>query len=155
MVALYPGSFDPFTLGHQVIVNKSLGLFDKIIVAVGTNTKKSGYFSVEKRLELIAKVFKADPRVEIVSYSELTYEFCRKHDIRYVVRGLRNIHDFEFEREIAYINQMFNRELETIFLLTPSDHTVISSSVVREILSFGGDPMSFMPKELSLEDLTR
>lgn len=151
--ALYPGSFDPFTLGHKTIVDKSLEIFENVIIAVGVNNKKSSYFSTEKRIALIHKIYGNNPKVSVVTYEGLTSDFCKENNIKYIVRGLRNIHDFEFEREIAYINTSLNRELETIFLLTPSEYVIISSSTVREILTFGGDPMQFMPSEIDLNDL--
>lgn len=151
--ALYPGSFDPFTLGHKTIVDKSLEIFDTVIIAVGVNNKKSSFFSTKKRIALINKVYGDNPNVKVVTYEGLTSNFCRTNNIKYIVRGLRNIHDFEFEREIAYINNSLNNELETIFLLTPSEYVIISSSTVRELLTFGGDPMKFMPSEIDIKDL--
>ena len=154
-VAIYPGSFDPFTLGHKSIVDNSLGIFDEVIIAIGFNNKKCGYYTVEKRKELILKVFNNNPKISVISYEGLTSDYCRDNNITYIIRGLRNIRDFEFEREIAQINQALNDKLETIFLLTPAQTSIISSSTIRELLDLGGDPMRFMPEELSIDDLKR
>lgn len=154
-VAIYPGSFDPFTLGHKSIVINSLGIFDEVIIAIGVNCKKSGYYNIEKRKELIEKVFKNTPKVKVISYEGLTSDYCRDENITYIIRGLRNIRDFEFEREIAQINQSLNNKLETIFLLTPAQTSIISSSTIRELLEMGGNPMKFMPEELTFEDLSK
>lgn len=152
-IGFYPGSFDPFTMGHQSIVEKSLGIFDEIIIAVGYNINKAGYYSVDKRIEIIEKVFFDCPQVSVISYDGLTSDFCKRHDIKYLIRGLRNSRDFEIEKEIALINNQLNPNLETIFLLTSSDKSLISSSCIREILELGGNPMQFMPSELTLEEL--
>ena len=154
-VAIYPGSFDPFTLGHKSIVENSIGIFDEVIIAIGHNNNKSGYYSVEKRMELINKVFGSNPKVKVTSYEGLTSDYCKANNINYIVRGLRNIRDFEFEREIAQINQTLNDNLETIFLLTPIETSIISSSTIRELLDMGGDPMKFMPEELTITDLMK
>lgn len=152
-IAIYPGSFDPFTLGHKYIVEKSLDIFDQVIIAVGHNVKKTGYYSIQKRIELIEKVFKNNSNIKTVSYTGLTSDFCKEHEIKHIIRGLRNIRDFEMEREIAQINSSLNPNLETLFLLTPAETSIISSSTIRELLELNGNPMKFMPNELTLEDL--
>ncbi len=151
--AIYPGSFDPFTLGHKAIVDKSLDIFDEVIIAIGYNNKKHGFLPVAKRQALIEKVYHSNHRVKVISYEGLTSDYCREQKITHIVRGLRNIRDFEAEKEIALINTMLNSNLETVFLLTPSDTALISSSTIRELLELGGDPMQFMPKEINIEDL--
>lgn len=152
-IAIYPGSFDPFTLGHKLIVDKGLLIFDKIIVGLGENVNKKTYFSLEKRESIIRKVYEGDPRVEVVHYDNLTADFCRDNGINFIIRGIRNVGDFEFERNVAQINQKLNPVLETVFLMTPAEYSEISSTIIRDILIHGGDPMQFMPKGIRLEDL--
>ncbi len=152
-IAIYPGSFDPFTLGHKLIVDKGLLIFDKIIVGLGENVNKKTYFSLEKRESIIRKVYEGDPRVEVVHYGNLTADFCRDNGINFIIRGIRNVGDFEFERNVAQINQKLNPVLETVFLMTPAEYSEISSTIIRDILIHGGDPMQFMPKGIRLEDL--
>ena len=151
--AIYPGSFDPFTLGHKSIVDKSLDIFDEVVIAIGYNINKKGYYSISKRKELINKIYGNNPNVKIIDYTGLTSVLCEKLDIKHIVRGLRNINDFEFEKDIAIINSSLNENVETIFLLTPSEMSVISSSTIRELIELGGNPMKFMPSELTIEDL--
>ena len=153
--AIYPGSFDPFTLGHKAIADKSLKIFDEVIIAIGYNNKKSGYYSIEKRKELINKIYCNNPNIKVIDYTGLTSDICDKYDTKHIVRGLRNIRDFEFEREIAMINNSLNSNLETLFLLTPSETSAISSSTIRELLELGANPMQFMPNELTIEDLEK
>lgn len=145
-IALYPGSFDPFTLGHQMIVEQSMQLFDKVIIAIGENSSKKSYFSLEDRKTIIKNCFKDNSSIEVVSYSGLTADYCRQNDIRFIVRGVRNVVDFEFERSIASINKRLNKSLETVFLMTPVEYSDISSTVVREILINGGDPSELLPR---------
>lgn len=151
-VAIYPGSFDPFTLGHKVIVEQSLRLFDKIIIAIGDNIAKKPFISTERRIELIRKCFKDNNRIEIVVYKGLTAEYCRINDINIIIRGVRNTVDFEFERSTANVNQKLNNKLETIFLMTPVEYSEISSTIVREVFINGGNPSMFLPDEISVED---
>ncbi|MFI3268049.1 MAG: pantetheine-phosphate adenylyltransferase [Rikenellaceae bacterium] len=152
-IALYPGSFDPFTLGHKVIVEQSLRLFDEIVIAIGENSNKRPFLSIEKRIKLIEQCFPCCDNVKVISYKGLTAEYCRKNDINFIVRGVRNTVDFEFERSIAGVNKKLNPNIENVFLMTPVEFSEISSTVVREIVLNGGDPSEFMPKEISLKDL--
>ncbi len=151
--AIYPGSFDPFTQGHKEIVDKALLIFDHVVIAIGYNIAKSGHFSLEKRIELIQKVYANNPRVSIVSYTGLTSVYCAQNGISHIIRGLRNGKDFSYEKEIALVNKSLDHSIETVFLLSDSDKSLISSSTVRELLCFGADPMQFMPKELTIDDL--
>lgn len=151
--AVYPGSFDPFTLGHKLIVDKALLLFDKVIIAIGENSQKRSFLEIEQRELLINKVYVGNRRVEVTHYSELTADFCRKRNIKHIVRGIRNVGDFEFERNIAQINQRLYASLETVFLMTPPEFSEISSGIVRDIIYHGGDPMQFMPEEITIDDL--
>jgi pantetheine-phosphate adenylyltransferase len=149
-IALFPGSFDPITIGHKSIVERALPMFDKIVVAVGTNTAKNSVFPLEKRIEWIEKTFAQYDNVEVVTFNSLTVDFCREIGAKYILRGLRNSTDFQYERNIARINQELDSEIETIFLMTKPDDAAISSSLVREILSFGRDVSQFIPEEITI-----
>lgn len=149
-IALFPGSFDPITKGHKSIVERALPMFDKIVVAVGTNTAKNSVFPLEKRIEWIEKTFAQYDNVEVVTFNSLTVDFCRQIGAKYILRGLRNSTDFQYERNIARINQELDSEIETIFLMTKPDDAAISSSLVREILSFGRDVSQFIPEEITI-----
>lgn len=149
-IALFPGSFDPITKGHKSIVERALPMFDKIVVAVGSNTAKNSVFPLEKRIEWIEKTFAQYDNVEVVTFNSLTVDFCREIGAKYILRGLRNSTDFQYERNIARINQELDSEIETIFLMTKPDDAAISSSLVREILSFGRDVSQFIPKEITI-----
>ncbi|MDR2511338.1 MAG: pantetheine-phosphate adenylyltransferase [Bacteroidales bacterium] len=134
-IAVFPGSFDPFTKGHQQIVEKMLALFDKIIVGVGENSGKNGLFSTEQRKKRIEEVFSEEPKVSVDIYSGLTVDFCRRKQVLYIVRGLRSFLDFEYEKEMALFNKNLAPEIETIFVLSAPELAHISSSNYREILN--------------------
>jgi pantetheine-phosphate adenylyltransferase len=151
-IALFPGSFDPFTIGHESVVLRALPLFDKIIVAVGYNSAKSGFFPLEKRIHWIEEIFKSEKKIEVQSYEDLTANFCKKVGARYILRGLRTAADFEYERAIAQMNKMLDYDIETVFLLTKPEHSPISSTIVREVIRYGGDASQFVPKEVNLKD---
>lgn len=150
--ALFPGSFDPFTVGHQALVSEGLRLFDKIVVAVGENPDKRGLLTTENRKRLIEDLYKDEPRVEVVSYSGLTGNYCRENELKFILRGMRNTVDFDFERNMMQINQRLYPEITTVLLFTPSEYVAVSSSVIREILSFGGDVAQFMPQGVDIKD---
>jgi len=150
-IAVFPGSFDPFTLGHESIVLRSLNLFDKIIIGIGTNTSKTAFFSVEQRLEMIRELFEEIPKVEVMDYNDLTTDFCKRVGAKYMLRGLRTSSDFEYEKVIAQVNQAMLPEVESLFMLTLPEHTAINSSVVREIMRYGGDVSKFVPKGINLQ----
>ena len=145
--AVFPGSFDPVTLGHYDIVERATKLFDKIIIAIGHNVQKKYMFSLEQRKEFLRNTFKDFPNVEIDSFEGLTVDYCRKRNVHFIIRGLTNPADFEFEKAIVHINRTLTLEnkIETIFLLTSSAKSFISSSSVREIISLGGDYTLFVP----------
>jgi len=151
--AVFPGSFDPFTVGHESIVRRSIDLFDKIIIAIGYNSAKSGYFSLEKREQWIKDIFIDQPKVTVDLYEGLTIDYCRKNDIHFILRGLRTAADFEYERAIAQMNKMLFSDLETVFILTMPEHSMISSTIVREVIRHGGDASRFIPKAINLLDL--
>jgi pantetheine-phosphate adenylyltransferase len=149
-IAIFPGSFDPITRGHENIVIRALPLFDKIIIAIGSNQDKKNYFTVKERTGFIQKVFADYPQVTIDTYNGLTVNYCRDIGAQYILRGLRTSADFEFERSIAQINKQLYPAIETVFLLTMPEFTAINSSVVRDILRHDGDASLFIPDGLSL-----
>ncbi len=151
-VAIFPGSFDPFTIGHESIVKRAIPLFDKIIIMVGFNSNKRSFFPVEKRKIWISKVFKNEPKVSVECHEGLTVDFCKKVNAQYILRGLRTSADFEFERAIAQVNKKMHPQIESIFLLTMPEHTPINSTIVRDIILHGGDPSMFLPTALDKED---
>ena len=150
-IAVFPGSFDPFTIGHESVVKRASTLFDKIIIAIGYNSQKNSFFSLETRKKIISKVFENVPNVEIKSYSGMTIDFCKEVDSKYILRGLRTAADFEYERAIAQMNLSISG-IETVFLLTLPEHSPISSSIVREILRFKGDASKFIPASIVIEN---
>ncbi len=151
-VVIFPGSFNPFTVGHEALVNRALLLFDKVIVAVGYNAVKSGFFSLDARLAMIRKVFADNPNVEVDSYEGLTVDYCKKKGVPFLVRGLRTSADFEFERTVGQVNHAMDGEIETVFLLTAPEHSFISSTVIRDILTHKGDASAFVPSVVNLND---
>ena len=149
-IAIFPGSFSPFTVGHQSVVDRALSLFDKIIISIGINSEKNQYFSIEKRLKWIKDVYEKNPKIEIKFFEGLTVDFCKKENANYILRGLRDSHDFKFEKGIAQMNKDLNNEIETIFIITPPEISHISSSIIRDIIKNGGDVSKFIPKEIDL-----
>src|SRR5690606_13846117 len=148
-IALFPGSFDPFTKGHEDIVLRGLELFDEIIIAIGYNTEKTRrYFNVELIVEKIQQTFVNHPRVQVETFNELTAEFARKKGARFILRGLRNTTDFEYENSISQVNRHLNTELESVFLITSPDFAAINSSIIREVHRYGGDVSKFLPYKL-------
>lgn len=150
-IAVFPGSFDPVTKGHISIVERALPLFDKIIVAVGQNQDKTGYFPIEKRLLWLKKSFASYKNVEILSYQGLTVDFCKTHKASYIIRGLRTSADFEFERSVAQVNRKLQDDIETVFLLTLPEYVMITSSIVREVHKNKGSVAQFVPEEIKNE----
>ncbi len=150
-IAVFPGSFDPITLGHHDIVSRALPLFDKIIVAVGKNANKNYMFPLEQRLEWISATFEGEPKIEVDAYSGLTVNYCREKGAHFILRGLRNPGDFEFEKAVAQTNRKLSHELETVFLLTASGLSSISSSIVRDVIRHGGDYSQFVPKAVRIK----
>ncbi len=151
-VVIFPGSFDPFTVGHEALVNRALLLFDKVIVAVGYNVAKSGFFSLDARLAMIRKVFENNPNVEVDSYEGLTIDYCKKKGVHFLIRGLRTSADFEFERTVGQVNKAMDHKVETVFLLTAPEHSFINSTVIRDILTHKGDASAFVPSVINLND---
>ena len=147
-IALFPGSFDPFTKGHLDIVNRSLKLFHKVIVAIGHNSKKQRYFEILKTKVSIENHFQGNSHVEVMVYDELTAQIAKKKDAQYLIRGLRNTTDFEYENSISQINRHLNLDLETVFLITSPQFAHINSSIIREVHKYGGDISAFIPFKL-------
>ena len=148
-IALFPGSFDPFTKGHEDIVLRGLKLFDEILIAIGYNSGKSvRYFEVDQMVSVIQKTFQKYPQIKVLTYSELTAELARKHHANFLLRGLRNTTDFEYENSISQINRQLYGELETVFLITAPQFAWISSSIIREVHKYGGDISGFLPYKL-------
>ncbi len=148
-IAIFPGSFDPFTKGHQDIVLRGLGVFDEIIVAIGYNSAKSQrYFPIDFMVEKIKETFKNEPRISVQTFSELTAEFAKRNGARYLLRGLRNTTDFEYENSIAQVNRQLNPELESVFLITSPAFAAISSSIIREVHRYKGDVSSLIPYKI-------
>ena len=150
-IAVCLGSFDPITRGHESIIRRALPLFDEIIIAIGINVEKKGFFPLEKRLEWITHVFNDEPKIKVSSYEGLTVDFCRKVDAAYLLRGLRTSSDFEFERSIAHINKQLFHGIETVFLLTQPEYMSLNSSIVREIVRYNGDASQFVPEGVILK----
>jgi pantetheine-phosphate adenylyltransferase len=150
--AVFPGSFDPFTIGHEALVKRALSLFDGVIIAVGENSEKKSLFSIEKRLQMISKVFETENRVTVMKFKGLTVDFCRKHNAGYILRGLRTSADFEYERAMSQMNRKMAPEVDTVFLLTSTEHTPINSTIVRDIIVSGGDASMFVPSSIRIED---
>jgi len=147
-IALFPGSFDPFTMGHFDIVVRGLKLFDEVIIAIGKNSQKNRYFSVEQMEEKITGCFKDYPSIKIASYEELTAGFAKKHNAQFLLRGLRNTTDFEYENSIAQVNRHLNKNLESVFLITSHEYAAINSSIIREVHRYGGSIDEFLPYKL-------
>jgi pantetheine-phosphate adenylyltransferase len=151
-IAVFPGSFDPFTIGHEAIVKRALCLFDEIIIAVGANALKKSYYSVETRKQMIGKVFKDEPRVRIDHYEGLTVDYCKKHRAAFLLRGLRTAADFEFERAIAQVNKVLAPDIESVFILTVPEHSHINSTIVKDIIRSGGNASMFVPSSIKIKD---
>lgn len=149
-IAVFPGSFDPITVGHVDLVRRALPLFDQIIVAVGINSTKKYFFTLEQRLEWLHTVFANEERVMVDHFQNLTAHYCRRIGARYLVRGLRNASDFDYEKTISQLNHIVGEGIETVFLIAQPEFTHISSTIVREIILGGADPTPFIPKEIKI-----
>ncbi|EJX09415.1 pantetheine-phosphate adenylyltransferase [gut metagenome] len=147
--AIFPGTFDPFTIGHESVVNRALTFVDEIIIAIGINENKNTYFPTEKRVEMIRQYYKNNPKVKVQSYNCLTIDFAKQVDANLIIRGIRTVKDFEYEETIADINRKL-AGLETILLFTEPELTSISSTAVRELMMFGKDVTMFLPKGMNI-----
>lgn len=150
-IAVFPGSFDPVTRGHESIVQRALPLFNTIIVAIGSNSTKSSMFPLEKRRHWLERTFAKHAKVKVVDYSSLTVDLCRKYDASYILRGLRSVTDFEYESNIAKMNRMMEPGIETIFMLALPEFSAIHSTIIREIIKHGGDVSQFIPSGIELK----
>ncbi len=148
--AVFPGSFDPFTKGHEELVRRAVPLFDKIIIAIGINSQKKYLFSLAQRTEWIEKVFANEPKVIVDTYEKLTAHYCSDVGANYLLRGLRNASDFDYEKTISQLNAMVGDDLETIFLISEPQYSHFSSTIVREIIKGGGDPSPFLPQGIAI-----
>lgn len=148
-IAVFPGSFDPVTVGHELLVRRALPLFDKIIVGIGGNGDKKAWFTVEERLTLLRMLFADEPKVEVASYTGLTTDFCRERGARYMLRGLRTAADFEYEKTIATVNKRLYADLESVFLCAEADVSFVQSSVVRDLLRHGKQVEGIVPAAIA------
>ncbi len=151
-IAIFPGSFDPITKGHENILRRALPLFDEIIIAVGKNSSKDNYFPLEQRVNWLKQVFANEQKVRIESYTGLTIDFCKKMNANYILRGLRTSADFEFEKAIAQNNKIMADKIETIFILPVPEFSAINSTIVRDIIRNGGDASPFVPAGISVKN---
>lgn len=149
-LAVFPGSFDPITIGHVDLVKRALPLFDEVVVAVGINSTKKYLFSLEQRLEWLEKVFAKEPRVRVDSFEKLTAHYCQRIGARYLLRGLRNASDFDYEKTISQLNHIVGGGIETVFLIAQPEFSHISSTIVREIIIGGADASPFLPEEVRI-----
>lgn len=151
-IAVFPGSFDPITVGHVDLVKRALPLFDEIVVAIGVNTQKKSLFSLEQRIDWLHEVFKQEPQVRVDHFENLTADFCKKIGAQYLLRGLRNASDYDYEKTISQLNHIIGDGLETIFLISQPAYSHISSTIVREIIKGGGDASPFLPGTVQIPD---
>ncbi len=150
--ALFAGSFDPFTAGHEDIVRRALSLFDELVIGVGHNIQKQGLLTIENRLQLIRRLYAGEPRVQVVAYEGLTIDLCRRMEIPTLVRGLRSATDLENDRIVEGVNKQLAPKIETVYLLTSPTLGVVSSSIIKELVAHGADPAPFMPAGIRLAD---
>lgn len=150
-IAVFPGSFDPITTGHESIIRRALPLFDKIIIAIGINSTKESFYPLDKKKQWIEKTFEKDRKVEVHTYKGLTIDFCKSVHSNYILRGLRTSADFEFERVIAQMNRAMNEQIETIFLLSVPELSAVASTIVRDIIHNNGDARKFVPAAIKDE----
>lgn len=149
-IAVFPGSFDPFTIGHYAIIERALPLFDKIIIALGVNSAKQDFFPLETRLNHISSIFEQNSKIEVDTYTSLTIEYCKKKQANFILRGLRNTTDFQFEKSIAQMNRDLLPQVETVFLVTPPEYGHVSSTIVRELIKYGADVSHYIPGKIVL-----
>ena len=154
-IALFPGSFDPITKGHEAIIRRASTLFDKIVIGIGVNSKKQYLFPLEQRLDWLNKLFEDVPNVEVRSFQKLTVEFCKDINAQFIIRGLRNSADFNYEKSIAQMNQDLHPEIETVLLLTSPQLSHINSTILREVYVNGGDINPFIPEKLEIKPLSK
>lgn len=147
-IALFPGTFDPITLGHTDIIDRALDLFDEIVIGIGTNSSKTPMFSLEQRMQWIKDIYAHTPKVKVLTYAGLTAKFCEEIGARFILRGIRGVVDFEYEKAIADVNRMMDPKLETVFLSCTPKYSTIASSLVRDVLKYGGDATPLLPEQV-------
>ena len=147
-ICLFPGTFDPITLGHVDVIERATSLFDKLVIGIGINSSKQPMFTVEERSEWIREIYKNEPRIEVAGYEGLTVDYCRKIGAKYILRGIRYVSDFEYEKAIEDMNRMLVPDIETIFLTCSPLYSTISSTLVRDVIRNGGNASMFIPKEV-------
>ena len=148
-ICLFPGTFDPLTLGHTDIIDRALPLFDKLIIGIGRNVNKESMFSEEKRLDWLREIYKNNPKVESLTYDGLTIDCCKKNNAHFILRGIRYVSDFEYEKAIADMNRSLDHNIETIFLTCLPQFTSVASTLVRNVIQYGGDVSQFLPAEVA------
>ncbi len=151
-IALFPGTFDPFTIGHQSIIARALNLFDEIIISIGINDSKRTFFTLDERVRMISRLYKDNPQVSVSAYDYLTVDFAKEKDARYILRGIRSVNDFEYEKTIADVNRSISG-VETVILFTEPEFTHISSTIVRELIRYNKDVTGFVPDDLQLSEI--
>lgn len=147
-ICLFPGTFDPITKGHVDVISRAVSLFDKLVIGIGTNSSKQPMFSVEQRCTWIRDIFRNDSRIEAIGYEGLTVDYCKKIGARYILRGIRYVSDFEYEKAIADMNRMLMPEIETLFLTCSPEYSTISSTLVRDVIRNNGNVSLFVPEEV-------
>jgi len=150
-IAVFPGSFDPITIGHVDIINRGLPLFDQLIIGIGINSQKKYLFPLETRMGWIKKIYEFEPKISVENYTGLTVHFCERREAQFILRGIRSAGDFEFEKAVSQTNRVLNRNVETIFLLANPSLSVVSSSIVRDVIVNGGDASPFIPEEIEAQ----
>lgn len=148
-IALFPGTFDPITIGHLDIIHRALPLFDKLVIGIGRNANKSAMFSEEQRMKWIREIFRENPKVNVAVYEGLTVECCRKVGANFIVRGIRYVNDFEYEKAIADMNRSLDKDIETVFLTCLPQYTSVASTLVRDVIRNGGDARQFLPEAVA------
>lgn len=148
-ICLFPGTFDPVTLGHKDIIDRALNLFDLLIIGIGKNSSKQPMFSMEQRLAWLKQIYKNESRIEVLAYEGLTVNFCKEKKAQYILRGIRYVSDFEYEKAIADMNRRLDGNIETIFLTCSPEYSTIASTLVRDVIRNGGDARQFLPEEVS------
>lgn len=147
-ICLFPGTFDPITKGHVDVIERAVSLFDKLIIGIGINSSKQPMFSIEQRCNWMREIFKNEPRIEVAGYEGLTIDYCKKINAHYILRGIRYISDFEYEKAIADMNRMLAPDIETLFLTCSPEYSTISSTLVRDVIRNNGNVSLFVPKEV-------
>lgn len=153
-ICLFPGTFDPITLGHTDIIDRSLELFDKIVVGIGVNSSKTPMYPLEQRMQWIRDIYSFTPKVRVMQYEGLTINCCREVNARFILRGIRTIGDFEYEKAIADVNRMMDNNIETVFLSCTPKYSTLASSLVRDVVRYGGDASQLLPERV-LQDIKK